>query len=225
MATTLYLVFRNPGPSWVKGLPSRHQPLWDEHAVFMDRLFEEGRIVLAGPYADYSRVLLIVNARDADEASELFYDDPWAKSAILVHSDVIEWAVYLDSRRSGGRLGQMVIPDDPQRPVAVLRSASPQPGIFTPTWSPPGGSTRIGSRVAGRGIPASNVGAFLGIDIADYAQGRGSFASWRDSSRRPGPFFARSQPQHHTFFTQRKATPWYSLIHDETTGRNAEDGA
>jgi uncharacterized protein len=99
---TLYLVFRDPGPSWVTGLPSRQQPLWDEHAVFMDRLFEHGRIVLAGPYADYSRVLLIVEARDADEASELFRDDPWTTSGILVHSDVIEWTVFLDSRRTGG---------------------------------------------------------------------------------------------------------------------------
>jgi uncharacterized protein YciI len=102
MPTTLYLVFRNPGPSWVKGLLSRQQPLWDEHAVFMDRLFERGRIVLGGPYADYSRVLLVVEARDADEASELFLDDPWTTTGVLVESDVIEWAVFLDSRRSGG---------------------------------------------------------------------------------------------------------------------------
>ena len=51
MASTLYLVYRNPGPSWVKGRPSCQQPLWDEHAAFMDRVFDEGRIVLAGPYA------------------------------------------------------------------------------------------------------------------------------------------------------------------------------
>ena len=102
MSTTLYLVFRNPGPSWVNGLPSRQQPLWDEHAVFMDRLFDAGRIILGGPYADSSRVLLIVEAGGADEASKLFRDDPWTTSGILVDSDVIEWTVFLDSRRSGG---------------------------------------------------------------------------------------------------------------------------
>jgi uncharacterized protein YciI len=98
VTTTLYLVFRDLGPSWVKGLPSREQPLWDEHAVFMDRLFDEGRIVLGGPYADYSRVLLIVAARNTDEAAELLRDDPWTKSGILVHGEVIEWTVFLDSR-------------------------------------------------------------------------------------------------------------------------------
>ena len=97
--STLFLVFRDPGPSWVPGVPTRQQPLWDEHAVFMDGLFEEGRVVLGGPYADYSRALAIVEARDAEEALGLFGNDPWTKAEILVPSEVIEWTVFLDSRR------------------------------------------------------------------------------------------------------------------------------
>jgi len=65
----------------------------------MDTLFEQGRIVLGGPYADNSRVLLVVQARDAAEASDLFRDDPWADPGILVESEIIEWSVFLDSRR------------------------------------------------------------------------------------------------------------------------------
>ncbi len=97
-----FSVFRNPGPSWVPGLSSRQQPLWEEHANFMDRLFEQGRIVLGGPYADNRRVLLVVQARDAAEASDLFRDDPWAEGGILVESETIEWSVFLDSRRDRG---------------------------------------------------------------------------------------------------------------------------
>jgi uncharacterized protein YciI len=103
--TTLFLVFREPGPSWVPGVPTRQQPLWDGHAAFIDRRFEEGRIVLAGPYADLSRALIIVEARDAQEAAEFFRDDPWEKAGILVPSEVVEWTVFLDSRRSSGRDG------------------------------------------------------------------------------------------------------------------------
>jgi uncharacterized protein YciI len=99
--STLFLVFRDPGPSWVPGVPSRRQPLWDEHAAFMDGLFEEGRIVLGGPYADSSRVLIIVDARDAGEAAALFRDDPWEQAGILVPSQVVEWTVFLDSRCRG----------------------------------------------------------------------------------------------------------------------------
>ncbi len=102
MSATLYLVFRDPGPAWVPGSSSRQQPLWDEHAEFMDRIFEQGRIVLGGPYADTSRVLIVVNARDRDEASSLFRDDPWTIRGILVDSEVIEWSIFLDSRQKTG---------------------------------------------------------------------------------------------------------------------------
>jgi uncharacterized protein len=102
MSKTLYLVFRDPGPAWVAGRSSREQPLWDVHAEFMDRLFDQGRIVLGGPYADTSRVLIIVNARDRDEARAFFRDDPWTSRGILVDSEVIEWSIFLDSRQKTG---------------------------------------------------------------------------------------------------------------------------
>ena len=96
--STLFLVFRDQGPSWVRGVPTRQQPFWDEHAAFVDRIFDQGRIVLAGPYADYSRALVIVKARDAEGAAAMFRDDPWEKAGILVPGEVIEWTVFLDSR-------------------------------------------------------------------------------------------------------------------------------
>jgi uncharacterized protein len=102
MSATLYLVFRDPGPAWVPGSSSRQQPLWDEHAEFMDRIFEQGLIVMGGPYADTSRVLIVVNARDCDEAGSLFRDDPWTIRGILVDSEVIEWSIFLDSRKNTG---------------------------------------------------------------------------------------------------------------------------
>jgi uncharacterized protein YciI len=96
---TLFLVFRDPGPAWVTGVPTRQQPLWDEHAAFMDGLFEAGRVVLAGPYADCSRALVIVEARDVEEAAALFRGDPWEKAGILAPGQVVEWTIFLDSRR------------------------------------------------------------------------------------------------------------------------------
>ena len=95
----LFLAFREPGPSWVPGVPTRQQPLWDDHAAFMDGLFARGHVVLAGPYADFSRALVIVDAGDAEEASVLLRGDPWEKAGILVSGQIIEWVVYLDSRK------------------------------------------------------------------------------------------------------------------------------
>ncbi|MFN2384902.1 MAG: YciI family protein [Thermoanaerobaculia bacterium] len=98
MGTTLFLVFRDPGPCWVRGRSTREQAGWEEHALFMDRIFEQGRIVLAGPYADHSRVLLIIQASNRDEAAHLLDGDPWNAAGILGPPEVIEWKVFLDSR-------------------------------------------------------------------------------------------------------------------------------
>jgi hypothetical protein len=83
---TLFLVFRDHGPGWVAGKKTRDQPLWDAHAAFMDRLFDEKRVVLAGPYADGSRALVIAAARD--------------EAGILSAEDVVPWTIFLDSRES-----------------------------------------------------------------------------------------------------------------------------
>ncbi len=97
--TPLFLVFRGPGPAWVPEKPTPQQRLWDDHAAFMDRLFDEGRIVLGGPYADYSRNLVIVEAPDAEQVRALFREDPWTEAGILGVAEVIEWTIFLDSRR------------------------------------------------------------------------------------------------------------------------------
>ena len=94
---TLFLVFRDPGPAWVSGTATRQQPLWDEHATFMDRLFEDGHVILAGPYADVSRALVIVRAPDVHAAVALFRDDPWTINEILSVSEVIAWTIFLNS--------------------------------------------------------------------------------------------------------------------------------
>ena len=96
--TTLFLVYREPGPAWVKGAPTREQPLWDEHAAFMDRLFERGFVVLGGPYGNEGRALVVMDVRDAAEAEQLFREDPWAKAGILVSREVLPWTIFLDSR-------------------------------------------------------------------------------------------------------------------------------
>ena len=48
----LFVVDRPAGAEWVPGKGAREQPLWDEHAAFMDDLFERGLIALGGPFLD-----------------------------------------------------------------------------------------------------------------------------------------------------------------------------
>jgi uncharacterized protein len=91
----IFIVFRRPGPAWVSGLGSRQQPGWDDHAAFMDGLYEKGRVLVSGPYSDFSRVMLVVRATDELEAQRLFDEDPWTEMQILESDGVQRWLIYL----------------------------------------------------------------------------------------------------------------------------------
>ena len=53
--------------TWERTRGLEEQPLWDEHAAFMDNLVEEGTIVVAGPLDGGPKVLLIFAAESEDE--------------------------------------------------------------------------------------------------------------------------------------------------------------
>jgi uncharacterized protein len=93
-----FVIFFSPGPSWVTGKTSREQPYWAEHATFMDKLFEEGTVILGGPYADYTGILVVVEAFHEEEVYALFRDDPFVVNEIVRISSVHEWLIFLDAR-------------------------------------------------------------------------------------------------------------------------------
>ena len=90
-----FIVFRKPGPAWVSGTATRDQPGWDEHARFMDVLHESDNVLLAGPYEDLSRVLLIVRCSSSFEAEHLFDEDPWTQTGVLEMHGVHQWSAFL----------------------------------------------------------------------------------------------------------------------------------
>jgi uncharacterized protein YciI len=99
---TTFAVFRTAGDEWVAGLGAREQPLWDEHATFMDRLFDAGQIVLGGPYADGTGALLIVDM-DTESSAQVraaFDADPWVLRDILPVAEVKRWHIFFDARTS-----------------------------------------------------------------------------------------------------------------------------
>ena len=88
----------SPGPSWIAGKTSREQLHWNEHATFMDKLFEDGTVILGGPYADYTGLLVIIEALHKEEVHELFEHDPFVVHGIIYISSVHEWLIFLDAR-------------------------------------------------------------------------------------------------------------------------------
>jgi hypothetical protein len=56
------VVLRRSGADWKPGLPLEEQSGWAAHAKFMDRLVDEGFVVVGGPRADEDRVVHAVEA-------------------------------------------------------------------------------------------------------------------------------------------------------------------
>ena len=91
-------VFLRRGSRWNPDKPVREQAYWDDHARFMDSLFEAGKVILAGPFADGSGSMVILAAESVEAARTIFLEDPWARQDVLLASEVKEWTIFLDAR-------------------------------------------------------------------------------------------------------------------------------
>jgi uncharacterized protein len=94
-----FVILWAPGPAWVQGKTVREQPHWEQHATFMDGLFENGMVVLGGPFADATGSLVIVEAENEHEVADVFAHDPFVVHAIFALSSLKQWLLFLDARR------------------------------------------------------------------------------------------------------------------------------
>ena len=94
-----FVILWAPGAAWTAGKTVREQAYWDEHAEFIDRLFENGTVVLGGPFSDGSGSLVIVEAEDIDEVSNLFAKDPFVVHQIFALRSLKQWQLFLDARQ------------------------------------------------------------------------------------------------------------------------------
>lgn len=56
-----FVVTNEHGSAWNESRSLIEQEGWAEHAAFMNKLVDEGFIVLSGPLGDGSRALLVIN--------------------------------------------------------------------------------------------------------------------------------------------------------------------
>jgi uncharacterized protein len=95
-----FVILWGHGPAWVAGKTVREQPYWDEHAAFIDPLFDAGTIVMGGPFADTSGSLVIVEAETEQEMADLFARDPFVIHGIFALDRLKQWTLFLDARRT-----------------------------------------------------------------------------------------------------------------------------
>ncbi len=96
MAQT-FVVLSSAGPQRDLTKGAREQPLWDEHARFIDGI-TEGFIIMGGPLADEGGAMLIVRAEHADEAREKLKPDPWYTHGILELQSIRRLDIFIDER-------------------------------------------------------------------------------------------------------------------------------
>lgn len=88
-----------PGPAWVLGKSVREQAYWAEHAAFMDQLFENGTVIMGGPFSDGTGALVLVEEEEERIVAELFANDPFVINGIFALSSLKEWQLFLDARQ------------------------------------------------------------------------------------------------------------------------------
>jgi len=99
-----FAVTRERGPAWNVSISMRQQKRFAEHATFMDRLAEEGFIVLGGPLGyeaelKFSRALFLVRA-ESESAIEMRLDaDPYTAMGMLRVTKIEPWQILLGNER------------------------------------------------------------------------------------------------------------------------------
>jgi len=95
----LYVLrLRRSGP-WDWSRDMREQAGWDEHARFMDRLVDDGFLLLGGPLEGGRDTLHVVQAESEAAIRERMAEDPWAKNGMLSPVSIEGWTVLLDGIR------------------------------------------------------------------------------------------------------------------------------
>jgi len=98
MVQPLFAVMRARGKAWEASRPLDEQADWRGHADFMDKLYAQGFVLLAGPLEGTEDALLIIRAADAEAVRRGLEGDPWNKG-LLGPPRIMPWTLRL------GRLG------------------------------------------------------------------------------------------------------------------------
>lgn len=95
-----FAVIRQHGVAWDRSRPLRDQHKWAEHASFMDLLFADGFVVLAGPLGD-DAALLIIDADSQEAVHARLNADPWTPMELLTTASIDRWEILLGDIAKG----------------------------------------------------------------------------------------------------------------------------
>jgi hypothetical protein len=96
----LFLVSEQHGGRWDWSQGLRDQEGFEEHAQFMDRLVDDGFVVLGGPLDERDILLVVASDSEASIRARLA-PDPWIENGMLSITAVRPWTVLLEGRLGG----------------------------------------------------------------------------------------------------------------------------
>jgi hypothetical protein len=88
------------GPAWDDARGIREQDGWHEHAAFMDRLVDDGLIVVGGPVGTGEYTAHLIEAADQEQVRARLAEDPWAQDSHLAVGSLQPWSLWLDGRKA-----------------------------------------------------------------------------------------------------------------------------
>jgi uncharacterized protein len=91
-----YVVRVERGGPWDWARDMREQDGWDDHARFMDKLFDQGFVILVGPLEGGRETLWLVEADSEDVIRIRMAEDPWASNGMLRPVRIERWDIVLD---------------------------------------------------------------------------------------------------------------------------------
>lgn len=92
-----FVIIFKPGPKWIPGETVFKQPL-ATHAHYMQMLYEQGKLLYAGPFLDDSGGLAIVKVASDSELRELIAREPATLDQIFV-AEVHPWHLSFNADR------------------------------------------------------------------------------------------------------------------------------
>jgi uncharacterized protein len=68
------------------------------HRVYLAKMKAEGKLVVAGPFADFSGGLIVYEAETREQAEQYIKDDPFYTGGVFVSWVIRPWVVVMTNR-------------------------------------------------------------------------------------------------------------------------------
>lgn len=85
-----YLILLTPSKNWKEGVVLHNQPFMPEHAVYVQKEFNKGTIILAGPFAGSTGGAVVIDAEKEEDVITFAENDPAVKNGIFSY-EIKQW--------------------------------------------------------------------------------------------------------------------------------------